>query len=243
MSDDHEEYTLGEGPAEELPTWHDHDWTVEEVTFLSGMLMHGSPSRAYREAFMKPGDKTAKRTHWMNAHVYAQRYLAKPHIAGYLDMMRKQVAERLRLDSQNVLKEIAKLAFVNFADFIVISERGAQLDLSALTMEQAAAIQELSIETYMEPKGSPNEGREVKSVKVKLAPKLGALEALGRHYKLFTDRVETSEVDIAEEMRRAREERRKRKEEDSGDDGNGDGALECDGGDRDGGRKPGEPDE
>jgi hypothetical protein len=62
------------------------------------------------------------------------------------------------------------------------------VDLSQLTREQTAAIQEVTVDTYMD--GSGEDAREVKKVKFKLADKRAALVALGRHHKLFTDKHE-----------------------------------------------------
>jgi phage terminase small subunit len=60
------------------------------------------------------------------------------------------------------------------------------VDVSQLTREQTAAIQEVTVDTYMD--GSGADAREVKKVKFKLADKSAALVALGRHHKLFTDK-------------------------------------------------------
>jgi hypothetical protein len=62
------------------------------------------------------------------------------------------------------------------------------LDCSKLTRDQAAALQEVTVDTYTNGRG--DDAREVKRVKFKLADKLRALELIGKHHKLFTERHE-----------------------------------------------------
>lgn len=192
--------------GEILPAWQTHDWTVDEVKFASAYLRTGNRSAAWRE--MNPEASPAY------AHMGASKLLAYPWMAGYLEYINSAIRERMKLTKENVLEELAKLGFANFSDFVVLQEDGSpQFDLSGLSRDQMASIAEMTIDTYVIGKNEPaNEGREVRSVKVKLAPKLGALEALGKHLKLFTDVVETHNMtDVADEVRRAREKAQQRR--------------------------------
>jgi phage terminase small subunit len=99
-----------------------------------------------------------------------------------------------KLDAEDVtiarvVAEFAKLGFANMQDFIQVQKDGsAYCDLSNLTRDQAAAIQEINTEEYIEGKGE--DGRLVKKVKVKLHDKKGALDSLGKYLKMFIDRME-----------------------------------------------------
>lgn len=203
--------------VEILPAWQTHDWTTDEVRFASAFLRTGNMSASWREVYKDTGPTYA--------HMGATRLLAKPWMAGYIAHVNDAIRQRLTLTKENVLEELAKLGFSNFSDFVVLQQDGSpQFDLSGLSRDQMAGIAEMTIDTYVIGKSDPeNEGREVRSVKVKLAPKLGALEALGKHLKLFTDVVETHSItDVADEIRRAREQRQARiaadKEADDGHD-------------------------
>lgn len=203
---------------EVLPAWQTHDWTEEEVRFASAYLRTGNRSYAWREVW--PESSPAY------SHIGASKLLAHPWMAGYIAEIHATIRERMKLTKENVLEEIAKLGFANFSDFVVLQADGSpQFDLSGLSRDQMAAISEMTIDTYIIGKSEPeNEGREVRSVKVKLAPKMGALEALGKHLKLFTDVIEHNVTDVADEIRLARERRQQRrlaanKEIEHGDDG------------------------
>ena len=69
-----------------------------------------------------------------------------------------------------------------------VGEDDVTVPVAALTRDQAAAIQECTVEHYTE--GSGASARQVKRIKFKLADKRAALVDLGRHHKLFTDKFE-----------------------------------------------------
>lgn len=104
-----------------------------------------------------------------------------------------------------VLQEIELLAFANMRDYLQITDKGeAFVDLSTLTREQAAAIQEIKVD---EAAGGAGDGRreKVQRTTFKLSDKTKNLELLGRFHKLWTEKIEISGMDtIAEELAKAR---------------------------------------
>lgn len=211
------EYSIGEAPREpEPPLWLAHWWTGEQVTFAAEYLRTGNAARAYRLAYNEQSNQASFR---------GRTLLAKPWMRDYIEECRALMRERLRVTEDTIIEEIAKLAFANITDFIVIQQDGtAQTDLSGLTREQLAALSEVTIDTYMDGKGE--DARPVKSVKFKLAPKLAALELLGKRHKLWTDVVENSTVaDIADELRQARRARQQERAETGDDDAGQDEAA------------------
>jgi phage terminase small subunit len=112
----------------------------------------------------------------------------------------KQVADRkqrLSISADAVLQELANIAFANMMDYITVQGRDAYVDMSRVTREQAAAIQEITSETYVdgyEGKGEEKKPVLVKRTRFKLADKRASLELLGKHLKLFTDRTETLDL-------------------------------------------------
>ncbi len=80
-------------------------------------------------------------------------------------------------------------------DYIAVGDNGAaRVDLSKLSREQAAAISEITVEEFTERTGEDDKGKptfeNVRRTKFKLSDKRGALVDLGRHLKLFTDKVQ-----------------------------------------------------
>jgi phage terminase small subunit len=106
-----------------------------------------------------------------------------------------RAVSRLAINKENVLSELAKLAFSNMADYIEIGADGQlRLDFSRLTRDQAAAIHEVVTETRIEER---DDGPPIITTKIKfkLADKRGPLTDLGKHLGLFKDRVEHSGPD------------------------------------------------
>jgi len=206
---------LGDFTDDATPIWQSHDWSAQEVIFVQEFLRTGKRRDAYITAFKDDDGYDARDpANRMKAGIKANAVLAKPHMRSYVAEMHKKLIQRLKVSQTNVLQELAKLGYSNMTDFVVLQYDGTpQFDVSGLTRDQFAAVQEMTIDTYIE--GSGDDGREVRSVKVKLAPKTPALEALGRHLKLFTDVIQTNETasgDIIRERRRARQQRQKEKE-------------------------------
>ncbi len=117
------------------------------------------------------------------------RLLTNVDIQNAIQEAQNKRSERVEITQDDVLKELIKLGFSNMLDYVQVSSDGlAYVDLSTLTREQAAAIQEITVDEYTEGKGEG--ARDVKKVKVKLADKKSALELIGKHLTMFKDRVE-----------------------------------------------------
>ncbi len=117
----------------------------------------------------------------------AIRLLKKQTVQDYIAVLAKKKSSKLELTADRVLKEIMKLAFSNMEDYSGIGIDGEPfLDMSNISRDQFAAVTELTSETYID-KGTK---KKVKKSKIKLSDKTKNLELLGRHLKLFTDKVE-----------------------------------------------------
>jgi len=83
-----------------------------------------------------------------------------------------------------ILDELSAMAFANMADFVRITDDGyADVDLSGLTRENAAAIQEIVVDAYTEGRG--DQKRAVKRIRLKLADKKAVLNMLARAFGLY----------------------------------------------------------
>ena len=117
--------------------------------------------------------------------------LSKPLIQEYIQKNMNKRAEKIEITADRVLQEIAKMAYCNMEDYLTFNDDGtAFVDFSAMNRDKAAAIQEVTIDTYFDTSLADKEnkkGRTVKKIKFKLADKKGSLDLLGRHLKLFGD--------------------------------------------------------
>ena len=139
-----------------------------------------------------------------NARKIASRLLTNVDIQARVAKLTKKHADKLDLSAEKVLSELSSTGFSNILDYLKITEEGgAYVDLSNLTQEQAAAIQEVTVDEYVEGKGK--HARKVKRTKLKLVDKIRSLDLLGRHLKLFTEKIEVSgTAGLAEALAAAR---------------------------------------
>ncbi len=141
------------------------------------------------------------------AREQASRLLTKVNIQEYTKTLMEKRSERIEITADKVLQEVAKLAFSNMGDYVKFNEDGTvSIDLSKVSREQAAAIQEITVEQFMD-RSKDKEGERVRRVKFKLADKKPTLELLGKHLKLFTEVFEDSRVTtLADAIKQAYEE-------------------------------------
>lgn len=132
-----------------------------------------------------------------SSRIMASKLLSKGNIQIEVQRLMGLREKRTEISADKTLKEIAKLAFSNMMDYISIQDDGqAFVDLSKLEREQAAAIQEYTVDEYFEhdPEGEKGAMRKIKKIKVKLADKRAALELLARHLKLLNDKLDVNVV-------------------------------------------------
>ncbi len=125
------------------------------------------------------------------ARVRASELLTNRNIQVLLAKLMKKHADKLDLSAEKVLAELSKMGFSNMLDYMRVDEDGAfVLDLSKLTRDQAAAIQEYTVDAT----GGTGDGERklVMRTRFKLADKIRALELLGKYLKLFVDKVEVT---------------------------------------------------
>ena len=105
--------------------------------------------------------------------------LLKPLISAEIEKAIEERAERTKVTANQVIQELAKIAFANISDYVTWDDTGIKLkkDVS-ITEEQKAAISEI-VET--------RSGKITTSRKFKLHDKQKALDSLGRHLGIFKE--------------------------------------------------------
>lgn len=114
--------------------------------------------------------------------------LKREHVANALGRRLEDIMTKKAITADRVIDELGKIAFANIDDFVdadyVIQEKPKR--------RKMAAVQAVTI--------TPTEDGD--KVALKMYDKLGALNALGRHFGLFKDRIEIS-GDLTERLERA----------------------------------------
>jgi len=116
----------------------------------------------------------------------AQTLKRRDYIARRLSELQEGAARRAEISGKKILEEMALIAFHNPADYLHFNDDGtAELDLVALDRDHCAAISEMTCVTTFDRNG----GKRTR-ISIKLLDKKGALESLGRHYGLWTEKLE-----------------------------------------------------
>lgn len=157
----------------------------KRLRFVQEYLVDLNGAAAYKRAGYQASGNAAE--------TGASRMLRNAQVKAAIHAAMDERAQKAGLSAEAVLAELRKMAFANMLDYITTQSDGtAVVDLSKLTRDQAAAIQEVTAETYEERGSRKDDVRPVKRVKFKLADKRGSLELLGKHLKLFKEQVEHS---------------------------------------------------
>lgn len=117
-----------------------------------------------------------------SAGTIATENMQKPTIRARIDEAMAELSRRTGVNQERVIRELARLAFVNAPDVIDIKTATLKEDVSE---DDTAAIQSVKVKVVSGEIES--EEREIK-----LADKLKALELLGKHFGMFTDKVNLS---------------------------------------------------
>lgn len=168
--------------------------TPKQRLFCDEWLIHRNATRAYLKAYGGQYD---------SARVEGCKHLTKPNIRAYLDQKLSEIEKKYEMNLETCISGLSRIATANMMDYI---NNDGTVDLSVLDHDQAAAIQEITVETYEERTGRGDETETVKRVKLKLYDKRSALLDLGKHFGGFKTKVEHSVAnELADLMKKARE--------------------------------------
>ena len=154
--------------------------TDAQKRFCNEYLIDLNATRAYKVAY--PNCKKDE-----TASVNGSKLLRNTKVQEYIAIHQKQREERTQVTQDKVIQELAKIAFADIRE--LYSDTGSLKNIKCLEDNIAGAIS--SIETFEEYEGR-GEDREYigDTKKVKLLDKTKALELLGKHLGIFTDKLE-----------------------------------------------------
>jgi phage terminase small subunit len=135
----------------------------------------------------------------------AYSLMKKQIMRNEINRLIEEQSKRLELTADMVIEEIRKVAFSDVR--ALFCEDGSLKNPRELDDKISAAVS--SVESLEEYAGTGADRVMVGyTKKVKLWDKVRSLEALGRHFKLFTDVVETRDGDFLQKMEEAANERK-----------------------------------
>jgi phage terminase small subunit len=139
------------------------------------------------------------------------RLLTNAHISSAIEEELNKRLERLEISADKVLQQIARLAFYDIRK--LYNADGTLKPITELDDLTQVAICGIEVERLYEHFGKGQAKSTGTLTKIKLADRGINLERLGRHLKLFTDKIELSgSVSIADRIAKARQRVAKRDE-------------------------------
>ena len=115
--------------------------------------------------------------------------LKKPDIRARIDKGIAEQERRTGINADRVLRELGRIAFVSAPDLVNMDDATLKEGASA---DDLAAIASVKVKTIQGPMGDGFE-REIR-----LADKLKAMELIGKHLGMFTDKVELNAVEAVQ---------------------------------------------
>lgn len=157
--------------------------SAKHELFACGIVEGKSGREAYKAAGYKASDAAADTN--------ASRLLKNAQVSARIAELKADAAKATVISAARVLEELGKIGFANMLDYMRVDAGGDPvLEFGNLTRDQAAALAEVSVETFMD--GAGDDAREVRKVKFKLCDKRAALVDIGKHLGMFKERVEHS---------------------------------------------------
>ena len=132
----------------------------------------------------KSGTQAAKLAGYSarSAYMTANRLMRDDEVSALVVNAKVSIAQQLGITAHKVMAELQRMAFANIADFVTVdaTDQNVTIDLTNVSREVMASVQEITTETYFDKA----EERNVTRCKLKLYPKQAPLELLGKHLAL-----------------------------------------------------------
>ena len=139
------------------------------------------------------------------AHVTGPENLGKPRIAEEISRRQKDLQRRTEVTQDRVVKELARIAFANIADYIHVETQTRTKDDGTEVTYQIVMFNETQELSADQRAALAVVKQSVNGFELKLHDKIKALEHLGRQIGRFTDKLEVKgAIDIASVLAAAR---------------------------------------
>lgn len=156
------------------------DFTDKERLFCYEYLLDKNAAQAARRAGYS--DRSAAKIGW--------ELLQKERISQRTDEMLVDTCEKLELSREVIIQELLALAMSDIGE--IYNEDGSVKPLHEIPANTRRAISGLDVEELFEGEGDDRKQTGI-SKRPRLWDKTKALELLGKHLKMFTDKVELNQ--------------------------------------------------
>lgn len=143
--------------------------TKKQRTFVQEYLIDLNAT----QAAIRAGYSTA------SARQIADENMSKPDIKNAIEKALAERSKRTGVNADRIIQELAKLAFVNPTDVMNMDEATVRGDANR---DDTAAISSVKVKTI------PTEDGNITEREVRTYDKIKALELLGKHIGMFTDK-------------------------------------------------------
>lgn len=151
--------------------------TPKQQKFVEEYLLDLNATQACQRAGYKVSTQ--------NADKLGSQLLGNARVKAAIQKKMDARSKRTEITSDRVLQELAKIGFGNIQN--LYDDEGNLLHPQDLPADVAATIQEVTEETI---NGKGKDADDIHRRKYKVADKKASLELLGKHLKLFTDKIE-----------------------------------------------------
>ncbi|MCL9971119.1 terminase small subunit [Anoxybacillus kestanbolensis] len=109
----------------------------------------------------------------------ASRLLKNAKVRAYIDERMAELSKRTGVNQERILRELARIAFVNAPDLINMADATVREDA---TVDDMAAIASVRVKVI------PTENGQGIEREIRLADKIRALDLLGKRFAMWTER-------------------------------------------------------
>lgn len=172
--------------------------TAKQKRFCEEYLIDLNATQAAIRAGYSP--KTAEQT--------ASRLLRNVKVQEYIAKRQKELSRSTEITQERVIKELALIAFSNNADYAHVVEKKMQVEAGGTLIdvldEDGKPVMYRTVEPVLTEELTEEQKRALAVIKkgrdgleVKSCDKVKALELLGKHLGIFTDKIEANVNDTA----------------------------------------------
>jgi phage terminase small subunit len=172
--------------------------TAKQKRFCEEYLIDLNATQAAIRAGYSP--KTAEQT--------ASRLLRNVKVQEYIAKRQKELSRSTEITQERVIKELALIAFSNNADYAHVVEKKMQVEAGGTLVdvldEDGKPVMYRTVEPVLTEELTEEQKRALAVIKkgrdgleVKSCDKVKALELLGKHLGIFTDKIEANVNDTA----------------------------------------------